>query len=301
MYSMKLFFPLVLLVFVSCKQNFERKEIENYRISGSDTGGPMVSHLLMSFEASFDPTEKFSLTSTGTSAGIKSLIEGKIEIANASRPITDAEKEQAKLRGIEPIEVIIAHDALAIITNINLGIDSISIQQLRKIYIGEISNWKEIGGPDLKIIALSRPKGSGTRQFFQSRVVGQSFCKEVQYFEKNADLVDQVKANKGAIAFVGVGAVMNHHGEPSGDVWGMYLYSGETEAVSPYERTKVRYGKYPLCRPLFQYFAELPQGDLLEFLRYELSDKGQTQIESYGYFAINDEHRRRNKRVEAIL
>lgn len=295
---MKHIFPILLVLF-SCTREYNFSD--NLTISGSDTEAPMVRSLLQSFSDSEGSHRDILVNSTGTLKGIEDLVNGNSDVANASRPMNYNERKLANKNGIYPVEVIVAHDALAIVTNLGLGVDSLSMDQLRDIFIGKIRNWSELGGPNIPILPISRKEGSGSRQFFEDRVLWDSFGGNVRFLENNEIILEEVKKHPGAIAYVGIGAVMDHHGHPSGDVWGMYLYSGDTEAVSPYERTKVRYGQYALCRPLYQYFAKQPKGLLLDFLRYELSERGQNKIETYGFFSINDEHKRRNKSLEAIL
>lgn len=263
-------------------------------ISGSDTEASMIQMLVNEFEANMDLERTISVRSSGTRQGIESLINGEISIANASRPMTQDEIERAWENSVNPIEVVVAHDAVAVVTNIHLGVDSLSTDQLRSIFSGEITNWSSVGGPNLPIQLIGRKKGSGTRRFFQERMAQDGYAKSIIEFETSLEVLEAVKKVRGAIGYVGVGYVMDHKGKPAGDIWGMYLYSGEMPAISPYERAKVRAGMYALLRPLYQYFDGMPTDEEMNFLQFELSKRGQELIENYGYFGINESHKQQN-------
>lgn len=263
-------------------------------ISGSDTEASMIQLLVDEFEKNLNTEAGISVRSSGTEQGIESLINGEIQVANASRPMTQEEIARAWDNSVNPIEVIVAHDAVAIVTNLKLGIDSLSTDEVRNIFSGKITNWSEVGGPNLPIKVIGRKDGSGTRRFFKERIAQDGYTKNIREFETSMEILSEVKKNRGAIGYVGVGYVMDHKGKPAGDIWGMYIYSGEMPSISPYERSKVRAGMYALSRPLYQYFDGMPTGRMMDFLQFELSKQGQELIEDYGYFAINESYKQQN-------
>lgn len=263
-------------------------------ISGSDTEASMIQLLVDEFEKNLNTEAGISVRSSGTEQGIESLINGEIQVANASRPMTQEEIARAWDNSVNPIEVIVAHDAVAIVTNLKLGIDSLSTDEVRNIFSGKITNWSEVGGPNLPIKVIGRKDGSGTRRFFKERIAQDGYTKNIREFETSMEILSEVKKNRGAIGYVGVGYVMDHKGKPAGDIWGMYIYSGEMPSISPYERSKVRAGMYVLSRPLYQYFDGMPTGKMMDFLQFELSKQGQELIEDYGYFAINESYKQQN-------
>ncbi|NVK63209.1 MAG: phosphate ABC transporter substrate-binding protein [Flavobacteriales bacterium] len=284
---------MFILVVVGCSPEVQSPP-KQLLISGSDTEAKMIEKLVNEFEENMDLDGKISVSSSGTEQGIESLINGEISVANASRPMTQDEIARAWENSVNPIEVIVAHDAVAVVTNIKLGVDSLSTDQLREIFSGEITNWSSVGGPNLPIQLIGRKKGSGTRSFFKERMAHDGYAQSIIEFETSQEVLAAVKKVRGAIGYVGVGYVMDHKGKPAGDIWGMYIYSGEMPAISPYERSKVRAGMYGLSRPLYQYFDGMPTGEIMDFLQFELSKQGQELIENYGYFAINESHKQQN-------
>jgi len=267
---------------------------KSIHISGSDTEANMIQLLVDEFQKRTNLEIDVSVKSSGTEQGIESLINGEIQIANASRPMSRDEIARAWKNAVNPIEVIVAHDAVAIVTNLKLGVDSLSTDDIRGIFSGKITNWKSVGGPNLPIQLIGRKKGSGTRRFFKERMAQDGYASEMREFATSSEVLREVKKEKGAIGYVGVGYVMDHKGKPAGDIWGMYVYSGEMPAISPYERAKVRAGMYALSRPLYQYFDGMPKGEVMDFLQFELSKQGQKLIEDYGYFPINEAHKQEN-------
>ncbi len=119
----------------------------------------------------FHPELRISVSGGGSGTGLTALINGSIQLANASRQIKQEELDAAKANGMNPQEFIIARDAIAVIVNPENPIDNLSIEQLAAIYRGEITNWKEIGGEDRPIVCLSRETNSGTHVFFLEQVI----------------------------------------------------------------------------------------------------------------------------------
>jgi phosphate transport system substrate-binding protein len=118
-----------------------------------------------------EPDVSVAVTGGGSGTGIAALINGTVDIANASRGMKDKEVEEARANGIEPIEHVVAIDALAIITNLENPVSELTIQQLSDMYTGRVTNWKEVGGNDALIILLSRETNSGTHVYFLEEVV----------------------------------------------------------------------------------------------------------------------------------
>src|SRR5690554_8231322 len=165
-FSILLFVSIVLLA--SCFSN-ESKYIA-LRVRGSDSEVNLVQALAENFMDQ-DSLVSVGVTGGGSGAGIAALINNKTDIANSSRAITDEEITIAKERGVHPYEIIFAQDVLAIILNESNPIQSLTLEQLGKIYSGEISNWKELGGNDEKIMLYGRQSSSGTYIFFREFIV----------------------------------------------------------------------------------------------------------------------------------
>jgi len=264
-------------------------------MSGSDTEFHLVEELVKQFQAE-NPDVEFTVSGGGSSVGIKDFLAGKSTVANSSRQIYPEEIEEAKGKGIDPIPVVFGIDAVAIVSNSRLGVDSLSLFQLRKIFRGEIKNWKEVGGPDLKITLYGRNAKSGTYAYMQDRVVQGSYCPHMNEMEESMNIVEAVIADKSGIGYVGTASLMDQNGKPRPDLWAMYVYIEGDKSYSPYEMEAVRNGQYPLSRPLYHYINGTPKGDLYRFFEFELSERGQEIIRKYGYFPISDFYRELNKK-----
>ena len=141
--------------------------IEN---KGSDT---MVNLALAWAEAyqKENPDTQISVTGGGSGTGIAALINGTVSIANASRAIKAEEADKAKTNGIQPVEFVVARDAIAVIVNPHNPVNQLTLTQISDIYSGKINNWSEVGGEDRPIVRLSRETNSGTHVYFLERVL----------------------------------------------------------------------------------------------------------------------------------
>ena len=152
---------LFLFILLACSLN-----ITAQRIKGSDTVLPVSQETAEIFMKD-DPDRRVTVTGGGTGVGISALMDNTTDIAMASRPIKFSEKMKLKAAKQEVEEVIIAYDALAVIVNPSNPVSQLTRQQLEAIFRGKITNWKQLGGPDMKIIVYSRETSSGTYEFFQ--------------------------------------------------------------------------------------------------------------------------------------
>lgn len=235
------------------------------------------------------------IDSKGSNNGIDHFLSGKVDIANSSRKLTPEEYERAKQQGINPIEVIIANDALCIITHPRLGVDSLSVDQIRKIYAGKIKNWKEVGGPDASITCYGRNSLSGTRDYFEKSIIGTNSHSDLFIRETTQDIIEILRKDAYGIGYAGVGNLTLEDGKPISDVWVMNIYSEDFPAVSPFERSKVISGEYLLSRPLYQYFNGIPTGEVMRFLQFQISPEGQEIVGKSGFYPILDTHKALNR------
>lgn len=286
------FFSLILIS--SCSEKSEFTGSKQVLISGSDSEALISRALIEAYKEQNGHNSAINLISTGTSQGISDFINGECQVANASRPMNFNERRQAKANGINPVEVIIAYDAVGIITNPRLGVDSLSIDEIRLIYTGKIKNWKSVGGPDLEIQCYGRAQGSGTREYIETHVLHSTSMPTTISMTFTEEIIEAVENNLNAIGYVGVGYIMEDEGKPLTSIWPMNIYSEDFPATSPWEKYKIQQGKYPLCRYLLQYFNGFPEGESMDFLQFELSSKGQKIINSTGYFSLTEEQKTLN-------
>ncbi|MDD3814806.1 MAG: PstS family phosphate ABC transporter substrate-binding protein [Desulfocapsaceae bacterium] len=251
-------------------------------IKGSDT----MVHLTSSWAEQFmglNPDAQISVTGGGSGTGIAALLNGTTDICASSREIQGKEKELAAQKKIDLVEHAVARDGLAIIVNPANSVAELSMEQLRKIFIGEYANWKEVGGPDLPIIVLSRESSSGTFVFFQEHVLKKAdYTPRARLLAGTSALVQSVEADKGAIAYVGLAYAL----DAKTKVKIVAVKSADdVAAVLPSDET-VRAGHYPVARPLYLYTNGSSSPEVKAFVDFCLSDAGQKIVTETGYIAV---------------
>lgn len=149
-----------------------------------------------------NPNVKFSYNPTGSSSGITAVSEGRCDIGLSSRALKDEEK--ANLTG-----TTLALDGIAIIVNNNNTVSDLTVEQIAKIYTGEITNWNQVGGKDGEIVLIGREAGSGTRDGFESITGTEKKCKYRQELTSTGDVITTVSQNPNAIGYASLSAVSN--------------------------------------------------------------------------------------------
>ncbi len=286
----------------SCKQDQKKQDPElteimrrnTIIIKGSDTELPMVKDLSKAFSREHNEI-MVDISGGGSGIGIEALINNETDIANSSREMKFSEITRAKKNGVNPIPIMFSVDALAIITNSKLGVDSLSTEQLTQIFSGEITNWKSLGGPDLAIVIFGRDSSSGTYSYLKDKFIKAPYAATMKQLHGNAEIVSAVQNNIAAIGYAGVGFLMDERGKPNGSIWAMPIYINGSPAYSPYEVSAVKRGDYVLTRPLYQYINGKPSRQIYDFIMSELTLKGQEIIKTHGYFPINDYQAEINK------
>jgi len=273
------------------------KNIEDIEIKGSDTLLQLVSNSAEAY-SEVNPTARISVTGGGSGGGIAALINGKIDIADASRPIKEKELKQAEERGIKPWEFIIARDMLSVTVNENNPISKLTVEQVSSIYKGEITNWKEVGGKDQKITLYGRQSTSGTYVFFMEEIVKGDYSAKMRNMEGNQAILDAVKQDQTGIGYVGIGYIVDEKGNQVSGIKIIKIAKDEDSVyVSPLEESK--HSEYPLSRPLFQYLAKKPVKDspIYNFLIFELSNEGQQIVKKSGFVPITADDMKYNEEL----
>lgn len=281
------------LLVASCNEKIPASD-SSVTIKGSDTEYPLVKHLAEEF--SKDHSFPITVSSGGTAEGFKALSMDECVIANASRSITEQEVAFNTNRGHSHAEIVIAIDAIAIITNPKLGIDSLSTLQLARILDGTITNWKSLGGPDVPITVYTRNEASGTNAFIRSQFCKQGFPKNSITVKDNEEIIKKINTHLGGIGYVGSASIREKSGAPTSNVWAMNLYIEGGNASSPFQELAVIIGEYPLVRPLYQYINDRNHKWVLKFLHFELSPKGQQLVKRYGFYPLTSNYQEQNKR-----
>jgi phosphate transport system substrate-binding protein len=244
------------------------------QIKGSDT----MVNLAQSWAEKYmqeNPTDFVAVTGGGSGTGFSSLISGTCDIANASRTIKEKEIALAKQRGINPYEIKVGLDGLAVIVNPKNPVSKLTIEQLAKIFTGRITSWKDVGGEDRKIVLLSREVNSGTHVYFKEHVLRKNdpnskeeFAPTALMLSSSQAIADEVAQNPDAIGYYGMGYISNKQKAV------MVAKDEKSEYEAPTIENVVN-GKYPISRPLLIYTNGKPQGIVKKFIDFCLSKEGQ--------------------------
>jgi phosphate transport system substrate-binding protein len=259
-----------------------RQTIENI---GSDT----IVNLALAWAEAYqkiNPNIRISVSGGGSGTGLAALINGTTSIANASRKIKKEEIADAQKNGIEPYEIEIARDAIAVIVNPANPIEQLTLQQISDIYSGKIKNWREVGGSDWPIVLLSRESNSGTHVFFLEQVVrlGQKdnktfFSQDTLLLPSSEGIIAEVRQNPNAIGYDGLGYIT-----PEVKTLAIAPKDGG-EYVKP-SVASVNDGKYPIARPLFMYTPGAPTGDVKAYIDWILGPAGQQIVNDLGFVPL---------------
>lgn len=257
-------------------QATDNNTADNTDLSGSVTlaGSTSMEKIANAMNEAF--MEKYPNVSataefTGSSAGIESLAAGSVDIGDASRALSDDEKGQ----GI--VENIVAIDGIAVITDTDNTITDIKSEDLAKVYTGEITNWKDLGGKDEQIVVIGREAGSGTRDAFEELMDVKDSCKYAQELDSTGAVLAKVAATPGAIGYVSL------------DVLDDTVNGLKINSVEPTEEN-ILAGTYVLQRP----FVMATKGEISEqseqvqaYFDFINSADGQNVIKSVGLIIPN--------------
>ena len=263
-------------------------------IRGSDTEVNLVLELAESY-MDMHQNVSIAVTGGGSGTGIASLINKKTDIANSSRSFKPSELALAENRQVKVVPLIFAVDAICIILNERSSLDSLSIQELRDIYSGKITNWSQLGGADLNISLYGRQGNSGTFIFIQRDILKGDYSPRMKQMNGTSQIVESIKNDVAGIGYAGVGYVTTQQGEVLKGIKVLSIRGDQQSiAISPLESNNILSGIYPIVRPLYQYVDGLPTGKVKEFIQFELSEQGQKIIASNGYFPISEKYRALN-------
>lgn len=196
---MKKFFGLLTVVILAICMLVGCAPKETVTTDGSTSMNKVIGALGEAFES--DTGITVSYNATGSGAGIQAVLEGRCDIGLSSRRLKDEEKA----KGLE--ETILAYDGIAIIVNSENPVNGLDLETIAKIYTGEITNWKEVGGNDRQIVLIGREAGSGTRDGFESITGTEGECKYRQELTSTGDVITSVASNADAIGYASLASV----------------------------------------------------------------------------------------------
>ena len=268
------------------------------QIKGSDTLINLVQRLSEVYMEKY-PNNAIAITGGGSGVGIASLIANRVQIANASRPMKAKEYTAAKENGVVAYEIVIGIDGLSVIINADNPIKSLSVEQIGKIFKGQTTNWKEVGGPDKAISLYGRQANSGTFVFFQEHVLGKKeYSPKMKRMNGNAQIVEGVLADKTGIGYVGVGYIFDDKGHVRNGLTVLDVArDANSDAVTPLVAENVKSGKYPIARALYQYTNGKPKGSVKDFIAFELSAEGQKIVEEMSFYPVAGQYMEQNKKA----
>lgn len=220
------------------------------------------------------------VTGGGSGTGISALINGTTDICNSSRPIKPAERDLLQKKwGTRGVEIKCALDGLAVYVNEKNPVKELTMQQLKDIYQGKITNWKQVGGRDQKIILYSRENNSGTYVYFKDHVLnGEDFAATAQNMPGTAAVVNAVAKD---VAGIGYGGAAYGKG-----IRELAIKADDKSPAYAPTAENIKSGKYPISRFLYMYLRSKPTGALKEYIDWILSDEGQKVVSEVEYFPI---------------
>ena len=245
-------------------------------MDGSTTVLPFAQAAAEQF-AKQNPGVKFSVSGTGTGNGFKSLADGSAQIANASRFIKDSEIKSCMDKKVYPVPFAVALDCLVPVVHPSNKVKSLTREQLKDIYSGKITNWKQVGGSDTPMVVVGRDTSSGTYGTWQEMIMDKGdktrVTPKAQVTSSSGAMMTSVSQNKNAIGYEGMGYVSK-----SVKAIAVDGISGSASAA--------RSGKYPLARYLYMFTNGWPEGDVLDFITFMQSNAGQKIVNTTGFVSL---------------
>jgi phosphate transport system substrate-binding protein len=279
-FQSNIFTLLLTAAFLTTSSAHARTVLQN---KGSDTLVNVAQAWAEEYQK-VDSEVAVAVSGGGSGTGIAAMINGTVDIANASRKMKDKELKMAQDRGQNPIEHVVGYDALAVYLHPNNPMKELTLDQLKQIYgrKGKAKNWSDLGVtvPGCKgnvIVVVSRQNNSGTYVYFQKAVLGKKgkYRSGTLDMHGSKDVVDLVEKTPCAIGYSGLAYATDHV------VMACVSNAGEA-CVSPSVATAVD-RSYPIARPLFMYTNGEPQGEIKKYLDWIMSDTGQCIIKGKGY------------------
>jgi phosphate transport system substrate-binding protein len=286
----RIFIVLVLsFILISCGSSNNSSSSDSSSSYIENKGSDTIVNLALAWAETYQgehPEVRISVTGGGSGTGIAALINNTVDLANASRKIKDEEIAEAQSKGVEPVEHIIARDAIAVIVNPENPVSELTLQQISDIYSGKIINWTEVGGDDRPIVKLSRETNSGTHVYFLETVLrlGNSedetlFSMDTLLLPSSEGIISEVRDNPNAIGYDGLGYVPD-------DLKMIAIAKEEGGAYVLPSIETVNDKSYAIARDLYMYTNGEPQGIVKEYLDWILSDEAQQIVADLGFVPV---------------
>ncbi|MDD4940666.1 MAG: phosphate ABC transporter substrate-binding protein [Candidatus Omnitrophica bacterium] len=275
----------LLMLMLGANNAFAGSKSSALQIKGSDT----MVNLGQAWAEKYmeeHPDAFIAVTGGGSGTGMASLISGTCNIAMSSRNIKQKEVDQDKARGHTPVEVKVALDGIAVVVSPKNPVAKLTVDQLAGIVSGKITNWKQLGGPDAKIVVLSREVNSGTHVYFKEHVLRKNDPKSKEEFAPGAlmlsssqAIADEVSGNPAAIGYYGMGYISPKQKAVA------VARDEQSEYIEPTIDNVVK-NLYPISRPLYFYVNDECQGLTKKFIDFALSPEGQAIVKETDFVPI---------------
>ena len=246
----------------------------NLVIKGSTTVLPIAQKVAEAYMKQ-NPDVKISIEGGGSGNGIKAIIDGSTDIANSSRFIKGKEVSLAVEKGRYPVPFAVAYDCIVPVVHPSNNLTNITTDQLKRIYMGQVKNWKEIGGPDSPVVVISRDTSSGTYEVWAEKVLkGEKVFPGALLQASNGAIVQAVSKNKNAVGYIGIGYISSE------------VKALKVDKIEGTPETTLN-GSYPISRALYMFTPGWPEGDTLNFINYVLHpQKGQKYVLEAGFVPL---------------
>lgn len=275
------FLTLLITIFIGLSCGSDANSI---KMKGSDTEVNLAVNLAEAF-TKVDPHFSIAISGGGSGLGITSLLNGQADIANSSRPLSDKELQQFKLKNIRLRTIVFADDATAFIVHKDLPLDEIDLPSLAKILSGEITNWNQITKIDMPINIYGRQSSSGTHSFIKKKLKIE-FSNTAKEMTGSAQIIEGVKIDKSGIGYVGAGYVGNDPKQRTAVKILKIKRDKNSIAYSPTDTKTINQSLYFFQRPLYQFVREESWQKVRTFIEFEKSAYGKELIKEHGYYIV---------------
>lgn len=255
------------------------------QVKGSDT----MVNLAQAWAEKYmgiNPDEFIAVTGGGSGTGMASLISRTCDLAMSSRIIKQKEIDMAKKKGVDPYEITVALDGIAVVVNPGNPVAKLTLDQLGDIFSGKITNWKVLNGQDKKIVLLSREVNSGTHVYFKEHVLRKNdpnsreeFAPQALMLSSSQAIADEVANNPSAVGYYGMGYI-------SAKQKAVEISPGEGKDFVAPTVDNVISGAYPISRPLLLYTNCEPKGAVKKFIDFALSAEGQQIVKETDFVPV---------------
>lgn len=244
-------------------------------LDGSTTVGP-IGKAFAEYFMKRNPEVNVTVSESGSGNGAKGILNGTCHVGMMSRFMKETEFTACASKGVTPVAHVVALDGLPILVHPSNPVNGLTVEQIRGIYAGKISNWKAVGGPDATIVFISRDTNSGTYETFNGLVMNkETIAANCEYVGSNGAVRQRVQSTPAAIGYAGLGFVDDT------------VKALKINGIAPGESTVIT-GEYPIARPLYMFTNGYPElgSPLYRFMTLHLSPQGEEIVKSIGFVPV---------------